>query len=43
MLAPLREGARQYTIGLANNFLIRGIIQALSSEGYISDTLNRPG
>ena len=43
MLTPVREGARQYTIGFANNFLIRGIIQALSSEGYISDTLNRPG
>lgn len=43
MLVPLREGARQYTIGFANNFLIRGVIQALSSEGFIPDTLNRPG
>jgi hypothetical protein len=42
MLAPIREGARQYTIGFANNFLIRGVIRALSNEGFIPDTLNRP-
>lgn len=42
MLTPIREGARQYTVGFANNFLIRGIIRALSSEGFIPDTLNRP-
>lgn len=42
MLAPIREGARQYTVGFANNFLIRGVIRALSHEGFIPDTLNRP-
>jgi len=42
MLAPIRDGARQYTVGFANNFLIRGVIRALSSEGFIPDTLNRP-
>lgn len=42
MLAPIREGARQYTVGFANNFLIRGVIRALSIEGFIPDTLNRP-
>jgi Fic family protein len=42
MLAPIREGARQYTVGFANNFLIRGVIRALSDEGFIPDTLNRP-
>jgi Fic family protein len=42
MLAPIREGARQYTVGFANNFLIRGVIRALSNEGFIPDTLNRP-
>ncbi len=42
MLAPIREGARQYTVGFANNFLIRGVIRALSTEGFIPDTLNRP-
>jgi Fic family protein len=42
MLLPIREGARQYTVGFANNFLIRGVIRALSHEGFIPDTLNRP-
>lgn len=42
MLLPIREGARQYTVGFANNFLIRGVIRALSDEGFIPDTLNRP-
>lgn len=41
MLAPIREGARQYTVGFANNFLIRGVIKSLSDEGFIPDTLNR--
>jgi Fic family protein len=43
MLAPIRQGARQYTLGFSNNFLIRGVIRALSDEGFIPDTLNRPG
>lgn len=42
MLAPIREGARQYTVGFANNFLIRGVIKSLSDEGFIPDTLNSP-
>lgn len=42
MLAPIREGARQYTLGFSNNFLIRGIIKSLSDEGFIPDTLNSP-
>ena len=42
MLIPIRDGARQYTVGFANNFLIRGVIRALSDEGFIPDTLNRP-
>ncbi|MES3022869.1 MAG: Fic family protein [Pseudomonadota bacterium] len=42
MLAPIREGARQYTIGFSNNFLIRGVIRALSAEGFISEALNTP-
>jgi len=42
MLAPIREGARQYTVGFSNSFLIRGVIQALSVEGFIPETLNRP-
>ena len=43
MLVPIREGARQYTVGFANNYLIRGVVRALSNEGFIPDTLNRPG
>jgi len=42
MLAPIREGARQYTVGFSNSFLIRGVIRALSNEGFIPDTLNQP-
>lgn len=42
MLAPIHEGARQYTVGFANNFLIRGVIRSLSNEGFIPDTLNQP-
>lgn len=30
MLAPIREGARQYTVGFSNTVLIRGVIRALS-------------
>ncbi len=39
MLRPVKEGARQYTVGFTNNYLIRGVIQALSDEGYIPATL----
>lgn len=42
MLAPIHEGARQYTVGFSNNYLIRGVIRALSNEGFIPETLNRP-
>ncbi|MDY0282729.1 MAG: Fic family protein [Salinivirgaceae bacterium] len=43
MLLPIKEGARQYTLGFSNSFLLRGIIRALSEEGFIPPTLNRPG
>lgn len=42
MLRPVAENARQYTVGFTNNYLIRGVIQALSEEGYIPATLTRP-
>ena len=42
MLTPIREGARQYTVGFSNSFLIRGVIRALSAEGFIPDALNTP-
>lgn len=41
MLQPVREGARQYTIGFSNSYLMRGIIRALSNEGFIPPTLNK--
>ncbi|MEW5944397.1 MAG: cell filamentation protein Fic, partial [Pseudomonadota bacterium] len=30
-----------YTIGFSNNYLIRGVVRALSDEGFIPATLNR--
>ncbi|ARM31967.1 Fic family protein [Prosthecochloris sp. HL-130-GSB] len=42
MLQPIKEGARQYAIGFSNSVLMRGIIMALSNEGFIPSSLNRP-
>lgn len=42
MLTPIREGARQYTVGFSNSYLMRGVIRALSEESFIPETLNRP-
>ncbi len=39
MLQPVSEGARQYTFGFSNNYLMRGVIKALSSEGFIPESL----
>lgn len=39
MLKPISEGARQYTLGFSNNYLIRGVIFALSKEGFIPAAL----
>ena len=41
MLQPIKEGARQYTLGFSNSYLMRGIVRALSEEGFISPMLNR--
>lgn len=41
MLLPIKEGARQYTLGFSNSYLMRGIVRALSDEGFISPVLNR--
>ena len=40
MLQPVSDGARQYTFGFSNNYLMRGVIRALSAEGFIPETLN---
>lgn len=42
MLQPIKDGARQYAIGFSNSVLMRGIIMALSKEGFIPASLNRP-
>ena len=39
MLQPISAAARQYTLGFSNNYLMRGIILALSEEGFIPQTL----
>jgi Fic family protein len=40
MLQPIKEGARQYSIGFSNSYLMRGVIRALSNEGFISSALD---
>lgn len=42
MLQPIQEGARQYTIGFANSYLMRGIIRALAAESFIPASVARP-
>jgi Fic family protein len=42
MLVPIHDNARQYTVGFSNSFLIRGVIRALTAEGFVPDTLNHP-
>jgi Fic family protein len=39
LLRPIEQGARQYTIGFSNNYLLRGVIHALTTEGFISESL----
>lgn len=42
MLLPISEGARQYTIGFSNSYLIRGVIKSLREQGFIPEPLERP-
>jgi Fic family protein len=39
MLRPVSPGARQYTLGFENSYLMRGVIHALSLENFISAPL----
>ena len=41
IIRPIKKGGRIYTINFANNYLLRGIIKSLTSEGFVSDFLNR--
>lgn len=40
LLIPIEHGARQYTIGFRNNYLMRGVVQALINEGFVPASLN---
>lgn len=40
LLIPIEEGARQYTIGFRNNYLMRGVVQALIEQGFVPASLN---
>lgn len=39
MLQPTHDGARQYTICFTNNYLLRGVVHALSQEGFVPRSL----
>lgn len=42
MLQPIQPGARQYTIGFTHNLLLRGVVRALTEEGFIPAALAAP-
>lgn len=41
MLIPLRDKGRIYTIGFANNYLLRGVAHVLGQNGFVPEFLNR--
>lgn len=41
MLMPLKENGRIYTIGFANNYLLRGVMHVLEKNGFIPESLNK--
>lgn len=41
MLMPLTEKGRVYTMGFANNYLLRGVIHVLEQNGFIPQSLNQ--
>lgn len=40
MLRPLKENGRIYTIGFANNYLLRGVVHILEKNNFIPASLN---
>lgn len=42
MLQPTKPGARQYSIGFSHNMLLRGVVRALTDEGFIPPALVAP-
>lgn len=43
MLQPIQKNARQYSIGFIRNQLLRGVVRALTDEGFIPAALAAPG
>jgi Fic family protein len=41
MLIPIKKGGRIYTVNFVNNYLLRGVINSLTKEGFVSDFLNQ--
>jgi len=41
IIVPLTENGRVYTINFVNNYLLRGVIKSLETEGFVSDFLNK--
>ncbi|MCO5977035.1 Fic family protein [Ideonella oryzae] len=39
MLQPVRPGARQYTLGFTHNMLLRGVVKALTDQGFVPPAL----
>lgn len=42
MLQPIKPGARQYSIGFSHNMLLRGVVRALTDEGFVPAALAAP-
>jgi Fic family protein len=42
MLQPIKEGARQYSIGFTHNMLLRGVVHALKEQGFIPAAVESP-
>ena len=42
MLQPIKEGARQYSLGFSHTMLLRGVVHALREQGFIPDALDAP-
>lgn len=40
MLIPLKEKGRVYTVGFANNYLLRGVVHVLEKNSFIPASLN---
>jgi len=42
MLQPVRDGARQYTLGFARNLLLRGVVKSLADQGFVPAAVQAP-